>query len=118
MAVAGTAQRIIEKLTSAALAAFLVVMPIAGGAYAADAAPGRFLYQETRNCAEWEFVVWGEYEDLRVLRGQNAWTRIGSNTANMFCGKIQYTITCPSEARYLWVTRSGEFEVLLACYSD
>jgi hypothetical protein len=34
----------------------------------------------------------------------------------MFCGPFAEFILCPTGTRYLWVTRTGEFEVFLACY--
>ncbi len=73
-------------------------------------------HQETRKCTEWEFTVFGIFEDLQVLRGASGWIEIESPEVEMFCGEFTEYISCPPDTRYLWVTRTGVFEVFLACY--
>ncbi len=74
--------------------------------------------QETRKCTEWEFIVFGSFEDLHVPRGGSEWIEIESPEVEMFCGPFAEYISCPPDTRYLWVTRTGDFEVFLACYRE
>ncbi len=64
------------------------IWPLAA-AHAGGPQPGNLNYLETRNCSE------------------------------QGCGDFEPEyLDCPPDSKFVWVTRSGEFEVFLACYFD
>lgn len=76
------------------------------------------IHQETRKCSEQEYVVIGEFSDLHVFPGQSNWVEIEFGEVPVFCGAYEERLFCPPGSAFVWVTRTGPFEVLLGCYTE
>jgi hypothetical protein len=87
-------------------------------AFAGGPLQENLIHQETRKCSEQEFVVFGEFSDLHVFPGQSNWVEIEGNEVPVFCGSFEERLFCPPETAFVWVTRTGPFEVLLGCYKN
>ncbi len=98
------------------IAATLLATSIASYAYAGGPLQQNLVHQETRKCSEEEFVVFGEFSDLHVFQGQSNWVEIDFNEVQVFCGPFEDRLFCPPDTAFVWVTRTGPFEVLLGCY--
>ncbi|SMC13610.1 hypothetical protein ROA7745_03467 [Roseovarius aestuarii] len=78
--------------------------------------PNNLLDRIELKCAEQEFMVWGSVDDLHVQPGGSAWVSVDGPEVVHFCGSYEDRVYCPAETATVWITRSYEFEVLLACY--
>lgn len=79
---------------------------------------GRLLTEITRKCSQVELTVWGETEDLRLTPGQTGWTIVADSTIELFCGKYDEDVECPEQTDFIWVSRTEEWEVFIACYES
>ena len=77
---------------------------------------GDLLLEIPWKCSQRELTVWGRDDDITLAPGQTDWTDVAGRHITLFCGSYETEVECPRQTDFIWVSRTGKWEVFIACY--
>lgn len=109
-------ERLMTRFTPGALFVGFVCLWTSAATAQSQAPPGELTDEIAWKCSQTELTVWGVDHDLALKPGETDWTYVADNHVRLFCGTYEDEVECPSGTDFVWVSRTGKWEVFVACY--